>query len=389
MKKLLFFVMCLAFIYSQAQSPITLWSYNTNLTPGVVNAVSGSITGINAPAEGANLSWDYSSVTTSPTNPFSYSVPNSSFFPEATYADTNLSSVFIAGRYFYYSMYYKKDTSGVYGLGDIIHRQPYGIGALTGNNNDSCIFPEKQDIFTNPMNVIRFSATMSSSWVSNYTMNADFELTIASLSLNHTPCTRISYLYRFDSIVGWGKLRIPAGSGHSIPYDVLLEKRMGVTVDSFYMNGTIAPSSLLSNFGLAQGTRTVMNRHVFWREFCRYPVIIFNYGSNNFTTPSSMYFDMDVQADPHWGLDNVSQSGGVSLYPNPNNGQFDLEFANVADKHYSIAVFNIFGQEIVKEFIDVSGNFKMPVQINGAGAGIYQLVISSGDEKQVFKIIVR
>jgi len=229
---------------------------------------------------------------------------------------------------------------------------------------------------------------MSSVWHCNYTNSVDFNLTIASQSLNNTPSRRVSHIQRTDTVIAWGTLRVPTTSGPSLAYPVILIKRLSVQKDSFYMNGSPAPSALLTTFGLSQNMTTTSNRYLFWRENCRYPLMLVNFGSNNFTTASSVFYDGDAQHDPDWDISDFSNSQGVSVYPNPNDGQFNIQIDNM-EKPCHIYVYNNFGQEIFNESFDKTGNLRIPIQLNEAETGIYQLVVSTEEGRQAFKMIVR
>jgi endonuclease I len=80
--------------------------------------------------------------------------------------------------------------------------------------------------------------------------------------------------------------------------------------------------------------------------------------------------------------DVVSDSNGISLYPNPSNGNFTVYYNN-SNKAYSIEIFSLLGQPIFeKENINQSS-----VSISNIPKGIYLLKISD-DSKSVNKKII-
>lgn len=228
---------------------------------------------------------------------------------------------------------------------------------------------------------------MSSSWRSDFTSSVDFTLTITAQSMTNVPCTRVSHTSRLDTVIGWGSLRVPATGGGSLAYPVLLIKRMSVQRDSFYMNGVPGSTALLSAFGLSQNMATTTNRYLFWRENARYPLLMVNFGSNNFTTASSAYYDTDVAADPNYGIAEEATASHLSVYPNPNNGQFIVNYNTNSNKPCKLSVFNMYGQEVYRN--SFTGNFQRQLSIGELGSGVYQLIISSDQGNESAKFVVR
>jgi endonuclease I len=79
----------------------------------------------------------------------------------------------------------------------------------------------------------------------------------------------------------------------------------------------------------------------------------------------------------------VSDSNGISLYPNPSNGNFTVYYNN-SNKAYSIEIFSLLGQPIFeKENINQSS-----VAINNLPKGIYLIKITDNSKSINKKIII-
>ena len=83
------------------------------------------------------------------------------------------------------------------------------------------------------------------------------------------------------------------------------------------------------------------------------------------------------------GLKTQSSSlGGISIYPNPNNGEFTIELNNNLNKTFEIS--DVTGRIVYK---GSSADDKTNVNINTLAKGIYYIKVISGDKFEVFKII--
>ena len=381
MKKIILFIAFNVFIFGNIMSQITINSGDMPFVPCNYIPVAAGLSGFTNPVVGNNIAWDYSSLTTSQTYLNSYLAANSTLYPDATLKDTSLNGTIIPGRVYYYTGFYKK-TSEFFGyLGSQVFEQRYSIASVTGGANDSAIFPNQNYPVGTIAKTLIFPMTIGTNWSTAYTDAINFNLTIAAAALNNVPSIKKSYITRTDSVVGWGSMIVPTMSGPSLPAQVLMLKRISVVTDSFFIAGSPAPAALLSNFGLSQGQQTVSNRYMFWRKFAIYPMLIVNYGSNNFTTPSSVFFD---------GMANnvgfVEKLGNdISLFPNPANDYLSIDCKNLfQSKNIKLQLYNIQGN-LLKE-IQENGLMK-PIDISELSPGIYFVNIISSKINKTLKFI--
>jgi len=78
----------------------------------------------------------------------------------------------------------------------------------------------------------------------------------------------------------------------------------------------------------------------------------------------------------------------LSIYPNPNNGEFNIEFNSKSGEAISVAVYDIRGRSIYAKNYDSVGRFNEAIQLNNAQSGVYLLTIIDGTQKVTKKIIV-
>ena len=78
----------------------------------------------------------------------------------------------------------------------------------------------------------------------------------------------------------------------------------------------------------------------------------------------------------------------LAIYPNPSNGNFNVQFNDASDKT-SIIVHDLRGRVIFEKDYQSSGLFNETLQLKNAQTGIYLVTVQSGNKKTVKKIVVQ
>ncbi|MGJ8548353.1 zinc-dependent metalloprotease [Winogradskyella wichelsiae] len=78
----------------------------------------------------------------------------------------------------------------------------------------------------------------------------------------------------------------------------------------------------------------------------------------------------------------------LSIYPNPNNGEFNIKFNPRSGENIAIDVYDIRGRSIYNQKFNNIGSFNKTIQLNNAQSGVYLLTIIDGSQKVTKKIIV-
>ncbi|MCH8319021.1 MAG: T9SS type A sorting domain-containing protein, partial [Bacteroidetes bacterium] len=89
------------------------------------------------------------------------------------------------------------------------------------------------------------------------------------------------------------------------------------------------------------------------------------------------------------GITEFNNNVKFSIYPNPTNGQFVLEFSDQKKDNYLLEVRNIIGKLIyTQEFNNMSGDFQKQIDFSNHDKGVYFINISSSFGTRTEKIIV-
>ncbi len=87
--------------------------------------------------------------------------------------------------------------------------------------------------------------------------------------------------------------------------------------------------------------------------------------------------------------DNKLEMDNMKMYPNPNNGKFNLNFnlKNKADAE--VTVYNMEGKQVYNEKLpNFSGDYNKAIDISSNSKGIYFVKIEQGKHTQVKKIVL-
>ena len=77
------------------------------------------------------------------------------------------------------------------------------------------------------------------------------------------------------------------------------------------------------------------------------------------------------------GIVEAEIEGDIALFPNPNNGQFQLNLDGVQQGKYDVLITNIVGQNVYQRSVEITGNYSANLQLNNAQSGIYFMEITN------------
>ena len=89
-----------------------------------------------------------------------------------------------------------------------------------------------------------------------------------------------------------------------------------------------------------------------------------------------------VLAAGSFGLDNFS------IFPNPNNGSFNVQFDSTSSNDVSIEVHDMRGRTIYSKSFQHNGLFNENLQLSGVQSGVYLVNVQDGNKKEVRKIVI-
>jgi hypothetical protein len=103
---------------------------------------------------------------------------------------------------------------------------------------------------------------------------------------------------------------------------------------------------------------------------------------NVFLAVNSKSFAITALANETFELNNFS------LYPNPNKGNFSVQFDSQSTNDIEITVHDIRGRSIFERSYPNTGMFSQNLQLDAVQSGVYLVTVKDGDKKVVKKIVV-
>ncbi len=87
------------------------------------------------------------------------------------------------------------------------------------------------------------------------------------------------------------------------------------------------------------------------------------------------------------GVDSFAKNSKVSIYPNPSNGVFNIDFNNVEVEQINIV--NVLGQTVFSKKVDNTiSNSNISIDISNNPNGVYIVNASNGKETKSYKVIL-
>ena len=78
-----------------------------------------------------------------------------------------------------------------------------------------------------------------------------------------------------------------------------------------------------------------------------------------------------------------------SLYPNPNKGNFNIQFTSQSGNELKVIVHDLLGRKLFEKAYDNNGNFNQNIQLPTMQAGLYLVSVYDGEAKQVKKLVIK
>ncbi|MCW3084928.1 MAG: hypothetical protein JWP12_2294 [Bacteroidetes bacterium] len=89
------------------------------------------------------------------------------------------------------------------------------------------------------------------------------------------------------------------------------------------------------------------------------------------------------------GIAEGSNPNSLSIFPNPNDGNFTVSFSSTEKESYTIEITNALGQVVLKEDVkDFTGKYNKDLSVEEYGKGIYMISLTNANHETVKKMMV-
>ena len=88
------------------------------------------------------------------------------------------------------------------------------------------------------------------------------------------------------------------------------------------------------------------------------------------------------------GMDELSGSNGIHIFPNPSNGKFTIEFSDNIGKT-EITIMNMLNEIVFESKTEIVAGKSINIDLSGNSAGVYFVRIKTANSEQVRKIVIR
>lgn len=417
-------LLAMLFIVASANAQVKLDYKNYLVAPNIIYSYQAANGGVTVPVAGTNKVWDYSTLVNMVNTVAESYVPETNSAFSTGRRQRIFSEYFGAG--FYATAYeHSNSTTAAYTVnGQHIKRAAYSLGSITGNTSDSLIVPTQTIFYSGNKLAAPYPVYYPASWLYTYSYSINLQISLASQGLNHSSLVFTTSVSDQRDIVGWGNMRIPTVNGLSNYIACLMQKSNRTQVDSFYVNNVPANAAVLTVLGFTQGQTTHKYIYSFKRPGIEQDLITFFMTNSTYTVVDKVLYDRK-RFDLYCNNDNchakmcLNGSTNVclaystnaannalllnnacfgecealrladentareigSVQPNPSNNQFTLLVNDNTKAEINIVDFS--GRTIYK-FAEVTGSIEFG---NKLSPGIYFVMIQSGDQKQVVKIL--
>ncbi len=303
------FIFC-CLIKLTAQITLTQSSYPTDLLG--LDSLKHTVYNSSFPsfAPMANGVWDLSTVTDSTTNIILSHKPAVSGYQ---FADSNYYAT--AGLLYLGYLQSSITSSGMQQFGISVPHQTFCLLPQTGSSTDTLYIDSQYVSFSMPVSKLSFPSSFNSTWISSSVSDLHIHVRFISATMIYTAAIHRQYLVEYDSVVGYGKMRVTDATGNPSQYfDVLQVQSLICTFDSV-LSDTLTNQSLITPIlHLNEGQRDTSYQQFFYRQGSVTPLAQISFQDKTFTNPTKAITHMQENMNL---VPNLKALGNIVVYPNP------------------------------------------------------------------------
>ncbi|MBA3901094.1 MAG: S8 family peptidase, partial [Bacteroidetes bacterium] len=104
---------------------------------------------------------------------------------------------------------------------------------------------------------------------------------------------------------------------------------------------------------------------------------------------AKMFYSIHFISNHYSDIETLKASNQVTLFPNPSNGQFNLEFNLIQRENVKVQVFDFLGKLVHSpKPSEIEGQgIKLELNLSHLDPGVYMVKVAIRDEQTVFKVI--
>jgi PKD repeat protein/photosystem II stability/assembly factor-like uncharacterized protein len=128
---------------------------------------------------------------------------------------------------------------------------------------------------------------------------------------------------------------------------------------------------------MINGSNIGLGNHGIWVE------VSSKYGCTNADT-------MILSVENCQSISEIGNNYGIKIYPNPNNGIFNLKFSNFNDKEVLVELINLQGEIIMKQQFKTSASeFEQTIDLSTHSKGVYLIRLSNQKLLRIERVIIQ
>ena len=113
-----------------------------------------------------------------------------------------------------------------------------------------------------------------------------------------------------------------------------------------------------------------------------------DFGAADVGTLNSWYVEVCETIEMPLAVNEFAELTNFSIYPNPNNGEFEIQFKSVSDNIIKVEMFDIRGRSIFNRSFNATSSFNETINLGNLQSGIYLVKVTDGNRRSTRKIII-
>jgi hypothetical protein len=131
------------------------------------------------------------------------------------------------------------------------------------------------------------------------------------------------------------------------------------------------------------------NLHITWADEYTGQALIEVFGTND-CGDGTVSPALEVTVANTFGIGETDLNVGVSIFPNPSNGTFNVKLSSESNEVVKLSISSMVGENIFSaEQINVDGEFIKTIDLSNFAEGIYFLTIENNNKVLTEKIVVQ